>query len=49
MTAVNAPMCADFNWSADALAANPDIAKTCQAVYEKGGKLYAKASIEPAI
>lgn len=38
--------CADLNWSAEALAANPDIGKTCQAVYEKDGKLYAKASIE---
>lgn len=46
MTADNAPTCADLNWSAEALAANPDIAKTCQAVYEKNGKLYAKASIE---
>ena len=46
MEADNAPTCADLNWSADTLAANPDIAKSCQAVYEKGGKLYAKASIE---
>jgi hypothetical protein len=38
--------CADLNWSAEALAANPDIAMTCQAVYEKDGKLFAKASIE---
>jgi hypothetical protein len=38
--------CADLNWSADMLAANPDIAKTCQAVYEKDGKLFAKATIE---
>ena len=38
--------CADLNWSADALAANPDIGKTCQAVYEKDGRLFAKASIE---
>jgi hypothetical protein len=40
------PTCADLNWSAQVLAANPDIAKTCQAVYEKDGKLYAKASSE---
>ena len=46
MTADNAPTCADLNWSAEALEANPDIAKSCQAVYEKNGKLYAKASIE---
>ena len=38
--------CADLNWSAEALAANPDIGKTCQAVYEKDGKLFAKATIE---
>ena len=38
--------CADLNWSAEALAANPDIGKTCQAVYEKDGQLFAKASIE---
>lgn len=38
--------CADLNWSAEALAANPDIAMTCQAVYEKNGELFAKASIE---
>jgi hypothetical protein len=41
-----APTCADLDWSAQTLAANPDIAMTCQAVYEKDGKLYAKASIE---
>ncbi|MEP4485071.1 MAG: hypothetical protein ABJ013_05550 [Halioglobus sp.] len=38
--------CADLNWSAEVLAANPDIAMSCQAVYEKDGQLYAKASIE---
>lgn len=42
----NAPSCADLNWSAEALGANPDIGKSCQAVYEKNGELYAKASIE---
>ena len=41
-----APTCADLNWSAEVLAENPDIGMTCQAVYEKNGKLYAKASIE---
>jgi len=41
-----APTCADLNWSADVLAANPDIASSCKAVYEKNGKLYAKVSIE---
>lgn len=38
--------CADLNWSAEVLAANPDIAMSCQAVYEKDGELYAKATIE---
>ena len=41
-----APTCADLNWSADVLAANPDIGASCQAVYEKDGKLYAKVSVE---
>ena len=40
------PTCADLNWSADVLANNPDIGESCQAVYEKEGKLYAKATIE---
>ncbi|RLA60329.1 MAG: hypothetical protein DRR04_05950 [Gammaproteobacteria bacterium] len=38
--------CADLNWSAEVLAANPDIAAMCQTVYEKNGKLYAKTSVE---
>ena len=38
--------CADLNWSAEVLAANPDIGAMCQSVYEKNGKLYAKTSIE---
>ena len=38
--------CADLNWSAEVLAANPDIAAMCQTVYEKDGRLFAKASIE---
>ncbi len=41
-----APTCADLNWSADVLAANPDIGASCQAVYEKDGRLFAKVSIE---
>ena len=41
-----APTCADLNWSAEVLAANPDIAMSCKAVYEKNGELYAKVSIE---
>jgi hypothetical protein len=46
MSADATPTCADLNWSAEVLAANPDIALACQAVYEKDGELYAKASIE---
>ena len=38
--------CADLNWAAEVLAANPDIAEMCQTVYEKDGKLYAKTSVE---
>ena len=38
--------CADLNWSAEVLAQNPDIAAMCQTVYEKDGRLFAKASIE---
>ena len=38
--------CADLNWSAEVLAANPDIAAMCQTVYDKDGKLFAKTSIE---
>lgn len=38
--------CADLNWSAEVLAANPDIASMCQTVYEKNGKLFAKTSVE---
>lgn len=45
-TAVGEVTCADLHWSADVLAANPDIALACQGVYEKDGVLYARASIE---
>jgi hypothetical protein len=38
--------CADLNWSAEVLAANPDIAQMCQTVYERDGKLFAKTSVE---
>ncbi len=41
-----APTCADLNWSAEVLAANPDIGISCQAVYEKNGAMFAKVSIE---
>jgi LPXTG-motif cell wall-anchored protein len=42
----DAPTCGDLVWSAQVLAANPDIAESCQGVYERGGQLYAKVSIE---
>ncbi len=38
--------CDDLNWSAQVLAANPDIAESCQGVYERNGQLFAKANIE---
>lgn len=38
--------CADLNWSAEVLANNPDIAESCQSVFEKDGELYAKATVE---
>ena len=38
--------CDDLNWTAEVLAANPDIRETCRAVYEKDGRLYAQAKIE---
>ncbi len=38
--------CADLNWSAEVLAANPDIAAMCQTVYERDGRLFAKTSVE---
>ena len=38
--------CADLNWSAQVLARNPDIAESCQTVYEKDGKLFAKTTVE---
>jgi hypothetical protein len=41
-----APTCADIDWAANVLAANPDIRDTCKGVYEKDGKLYAKATLE---
>ena len=38
--------CADLNWSAEVLAANPDVGAMCQTVYERDGRLFAKTSIE---
>lgn len=40
------PTCADIQWSANILEKNPDIGMSCQAVYERNGELYAKATIE---
>lgn len=41
-----APTCDDLVWSAQVLAANPDIAMSCQGVYARNGELYAKVTIE---
>lgn len=41
-----APTCDDLVWAAQVLAANPDIAESCQGVYERGGQLFAKVDIE---
>ncbi|MEM1401776.1 MAG: hypothetical protein AAGG55_00470 [Pseudomonadota bacterium] len=38
--------CDDLVWSAQVLASNPDVGKSCQGVYERAGKLYAKVEIE---
>ena len=38
--------CADLEWSAEVLAANPEIGAMCQTVYEKDGELFAKVSVE---
>lgn len=38
--------CSDLNWSAQVLAANPDIEQSCRGVYEKDGRLYAEAEVE---
>jgi hypothetical protein len=41
-----APTCDDLVWSAQVLEANPDIALSCQGVYERDGELFAKVTIE---
>ena len=46
MAQESASTCADLNWSAEVLAGNPDIGKSCKAVYEKDGSLYAKVTVE---
>lgn len=40
------PTCDELVWSAQVLQANPDIALSCQGVYERAGKLYARVEIE---
>jgi hypothetical protein len=40
------PRCDELVWSAQVLAANPDIQKSCQGVYERNNELYAKVTIE---
>lgn len=39
------PTCEDLVWSAQVLAANPDIRESCQGVYQRGDDLYAKIEI----
>ncbi len=41
-----ATSCDDLVWSAQVLAANPDIGLSCQDVYERDGTLYAQVTIE---
>ena len=40
------PLCSELVWSAQVLAANPDVAESCLGVYEKNGVFYAKSEIE---
>ncbi|MEM1190802.1 MAG: hypothetical protein AAF933_02745 [Pseudomonadota bacterium] len=42
----SAPTCDDLVWSAQVLAINPDIRKSCQGVYQRGDELFAKVTIE---
>lgn len=39
------PTCDDLVWSAQVLAANPDIRESCQGVYQRGDELYARVEI----
>lgn len=41
-----APGCDDLVWSAQVLAANPDIRESCRGVYVRNDTLYAKVSIQ---
>ena len=40
------PECEDLNWSAQVIAANPDISRTCLGVYMRNNKFFAKSQIE---
>lgn len=42
----NLPTCATLDWAASVHRSYPDIARICQGVYQKDGKLYAKAEVE---
>lgn len=44
--AAQAPTCDDIEWAGSVTAEYPDIAQACQGVYERDGKLYAKAEVE---
>jgi hypothetical protein len=44
--AAQALTCDDIEWAANIRAEYPDIEETCSGVYERDGKLYAKAKIE---
>jgi len=46
VNAQDAPTCDDLVWSAQVLEANPDIGMACKGVFEQGGELYAKVTIE---
>lgn len=41
-----APECEDLNWSAQVIAANPDISRSCLGVYVRNNKYFAKSQIE---
>lgn len=41
-----APGCGDLVWSAQVLAANPDIGLSCRGVYERNNEMFAKVRIE---
>lgn len=46
VAAERVPGCDDLNWSAQVLAANPDIRESCQGVYVRNDKYYARSTIE---